>query len=129
MTSTSGRLLQPLADQLEQLRDRLQVPVGAGRVDVPEEGGQQRHPPVDVLAGAIPVEQRAHGKGMAEVMRARAWPRAPRPSRPTSPISLVKVRLSSSRRHPPAAGGDEERRRCRARGSARRAGGRSRAAR
>ena len=68
--STSRQLLQAAADQLEQLGDRLQIPICAGRVDMPEERGEQRHPPVDVLAGLIPVKQRVHGQGMAEIVRA-----------------------------------------------------------
>src|SRR6266540_1016851 len=52
--------------------DRLQIPIRAGRVDVTEIGGEQRHPPVDVLAGLLPVEQRPHREGVPEIV----WPRA-----------------------------------------------------
>ena len=80
----------------EQLGDGFEVPVGAGRVDVPEIRRQQRHPPVDVLTGAMPVDQRVHGKGMPEIM-GRGLAREPAPSNPTWRTSLMNVAFSSSR--------------------------------
>ena len=70
----------------EQLGHRLQVPVRAAGCDVPEERGEQRQLAVDVLAGAMPVQQRADSKRMPEVVRAGSGA-LPAPSRPTSRIS------------------------------------------
>ncbi|MCA1688957.1 MAG: hypothetical protein LC720_00425 [Actinobacteria bacterium] len=50
------QLLQASADQLKQLGDGLRRPVGAGRVGMPEIRREQRHPPVDVLAGLLPFQ-------------------------------------------------------------------------
>ena len=37
---------------------------------MPEERGEQWHPPVDVLTGVEPVEHRVDGQGMTEIVRA-----------------------------------------------------------
>ena len=104
----------PLADQLQQLGDRFEVPVGAGRVDVPEIRGQQRHPPVDVLTGPVPVQQRVHGKGMPEIMWARAGASAAA-FQPDLADQLDERRVELLASHPPSPRGQEERRRGRCR--------------
>ena len=43
---------------------------------MPEKCRQQRHPPVDVLAGLMPIEERAHRQGMPEIVWAGSGARA-----------------------------------------------------
>ena len=78
---------------------------------MPEEGGQQRHPPVDVLAGVKPVEQRAHGQGMAEIVRAGSGASAAAVQADLAD-QLRERPVEFLARHPPTARADEERRRC-----------------
>jgi hypothetical protein len=77
---------------------------------MPEERGEQRHPPVDVLAGFMPIKERVHGQGMAEIVRAG----------PGAGAVAVQADLADElgerpvelpTRHPPTSGADEERRR------------------
>ena len=43
--------------------------VGVGGVQVPEIGGEQRQLGVDVLAGLVPIDQRAHSERMSDLIR------------------------------------------------------------
>ena len=81
---------------------------------MPEEGGQQRHLAVDVVARGVPVEHGAHGEGMAQVIGPRPGARAAAvQAGPTDQLGEGLIEFVAG--NPPAAGGDEERRRSRLR--------------
>ena len=84
------------------------------RVDVPQVGGQQRHPPVDVLTGPIPGQQRVHGKGMPEVIWARPGTGAASFQSDLAD-QLDERRVEFRAAHPPSPRRQEERRRGRCR--------------
>ena len=66
------RASQPVGGQRHQLRDGGQVPVGVGRADVAEVGGQHGDVLVDVSAGAVPADQGVDGKAVSQIMDPRA---------------------------------------------------------
>jgi hypothetical protein len=59
---------------------------------VPEERRELRHPPVDVLAGVVPVQQGADSKRVPEVVRPRAHP-LPCSLQPDLPDQLRELRI------------------------------------
>src|SRR6266496_4242425 len=84
------------------------------RLGMPQVGGQQRHPPVDVLTGPIPVQQRVHGKGMPEVIWARPGTGAASFQSDLAD-QLDERRVEFRAAHPPSPRRQEERRRGRCR--------------
>src|SRR5271163_5099585 len=59
------------AGELQQLRDRLDVPVSELRLGVPQIGAELKHLALRIEAAPIPVHDRAHREGMAQVVDAR----------------------------------------------------------
>ena len=77
---------------------------------MPEERGEERHPPVDVLASVMPIEERVHGQGMPEVVWAGSRARAATVQADLAD-ELCEGPVELPTRHSPTARADEERRR------------------
>ena len=58
----------------EQLGRRGEIGVGVAGLAVAEVGRKPRQPALDVDAGAVPIEQRAHREGVPEVVQSSAGP-------------------------------------------------------
>ena len=77
---------------------------------MPEECGQQGHPPVDVLAGLKPANERVDSQGMAEIVRAGSGAGAAAVQADLA-NQLRECPVELPTRDPSAARADEERRR------------------
>lgn len=67
--------LEALSGQADQLRNRAQVPVGAGWANVSEVRRQQWDSLFDVGAILVPVHERSDGKGVSQIVNCRPLPR------------------------------------------------------
>ena len=88
-----------------ELGGRGQIPVGVGRVGVPEVGRQHRHPRRDVEAVAIPAQQRVDRERVPQVVDARPDVLGPN-ARPGGDLPERMVHVARWQR--PAAGQREE---------------------
>src|SRR5215203_3600043 len=74
--ATVAAALKAFRGEAEQLRGRRQVPIRGGGVDVSEVGGQQWKLGGDIVAVAIPAQERVDREGVTQVMC--SWPPAGR---------------------------------------------------
>src|SRR5712691_10219176 len=77
MPATSGQAcswsdlfegLETASGQAEQFRGTREVPISGAWLKVAQVGRQRRQASLDVLAVAIPVDQRVHGEGVAQIV-------------------------------------------------------------
>lgn len=68
---------QPLGGKLEKFRDGFDIPIGVADIDMAKVGRQLRPFHRHLQPGLVPVDQRASGKAVADVLQARAATAAP----------------------------------------------------
>jgi hypothetical protein len=97
---------ETLGGNTEKIGRGGEIPIARGRINVPQIGGEKRHPGRHVDVGAVPPEQRFDGERVAEVVSPRMSRRRCR-LQPSEPQYRVERRVERLVAEPRASDGDE----------------------